>query len=291
MDGGFVNTIDLPADYQSLKLASTTVNPFNETFNLFLLDNSDNLEYSSKGDFHTSKTLPYRGIHHAFVTEDIIAILSGWWKNMYRGKEITDFLILVNKKGNVVSSSLTDYPLKRSGLVNSEAFYYFKDSVRLFLHGCNTIFSIDKDGVSPRYQLDFQEKNIPASFFSENKPNQFHEAITSSEYIGWFNRVYESDSALLVSFLYKNRTCLCLYNKLDKTSKTVYMDNLINDIYNSKSVNMRGPYDDGIMIVVYPSDIDSGQRDSQSKSFITKTDNVPVNLDKWSQPIILLCKF
>ena len=272
------------------KITSSGINPYSNRVFFVPLDEPSVFLYNLDGELDETIQLPWKGTHHAFVEENVLAVLSGWWDNSYKGRMVDDYLFVSNG-GDLHYSGLEDYPLKRSGVINTKRFSYFHDSLRLILNGSNNVFSVNKDSFHNRYFLDFKESNLPKCFFDSLKFRDYTKALFSSEYVGWINHFFESDAFLTFTYLKGREVFWCIYNKHLKASKSFHERQLINNGYLDNKIDMRGIHGNDFLIIVYPQvllekinrkGLDFYDLSQDSKSLLS-------GLKETDNPLILVC--
>lgn len=134
-------------------------------------------------------------------------------------------------KFNVYSATTNNsfYPIdaqrsKYLNILSPRNFYTLKDDNTIFFEAFNdTIYTLDKSHVEPKYILSYSGKNTPPSFFTEkNYENimDFFQAFNSRDYVNSTHDVAEGNRKLLFSCYYGGAKYFNIYDKPTHTAQS-----------------------------------------------------------------------
>ncbi len=118
---------------------------------------------------------------------------------------------------------------KKWGLKKYISKYHEKSALAIFSNS-DTVYSITKTGVSPKYQVLFSERKIPKDEIEKGGMNAMETAITKGYILGMEN-INDSENYLFFSYSDGDKGRDVFYSKLDKTnsvSEWLFVENLGN---------------------------------------------------------------
>jgi len=160
-------------------------------------------------------------------------------------------------------ADLGEFVLRSSNSFGSRFFKDHKGEVLFNRAFLNDIYAISNELVTIRYKIDFGEYSIPDlnEFADEIEIIQFINNVQNNEFASMISNIYDSDSYLCFSFLFKingmnkSQKALCVYNKENGETKSfifesgdkaiqhilidnevvqLFQDNEMGDLYVSK---------------------------------------------------------
>lgn len=111
-------------------------------------------------------------------------------------------------------------------------------SDRLFLYSQNdTIYDLNGHGLSKKYAINFNGKNIPARFYKNNFEDiiEFFEAVSERKYAGLIDNYYETPQKILFTYHYDKSLRLVLVDK--KSWETFNLKGFIDDMTGINIIN------------------------------------------------------
>ncbi len=149
-----------------------------------------------------------------------------------RGRGEDDYnLVLIDRDGNVKNRFL---PIDRTTDLLSPpcqmAFFSYGDSLQFSPMYSRTVYNIDESGLTPKYRLDFGDRNIPYRSLKGVTSRDFRQEIRESRNYMYVNAYAETTDHLIFRFVYYNGLGYdCYYSKA--TGKYVVGAMFINDMY------------------------------------------------------------
>lgn len=160
-DGGFINCIRKrgKGEGEYYRIADMVFDAKSRT--IVLKDNfmKKMIYYDLKGDFVKEVKFPGFALNFDILDNGLVACFNPR-SSLYK----KDFfqLFYFNDKGKMISKLLPFSPqFSKDQVVISTYFFHNDSSKFVFAPYSNTIYQLDNEGVSPAYQIDFGEANLP----------------------------------------------------------------------------------------------------------------------------------
>lgn len=138
-------------------------------------------------------------------------------------EKISYSMVKINLKGKILEKY---FPLEKklymgTRFFESENGYNFR-----YFTGNDTIYWLDENGLSPKYFVDFGDKSLPTGYLPGEFGADVGRTIKQPEprnYAIDVDNVYETDSFLYFSFIYKGHYYFTIYSK--KSDKHITQQN------------------------------------------------------------------
>lgn len=144
-------------------------------------------------------------------------------------------LILYDRKGNLIKKYLPISQQKKNlSLLLLSNFYTYKGTLHHYSFLDKNIYKINGlDNLSVKYNIDYQENEIPESIYRERENFEtgmsfLEENIFSSDY-PYLNSVMETENYLIIGVSYNEKRGILFFNKINKKSEFVTRGKFHND--------------------------------------------------------------
>jgi hypothetical protein len=148
------------------------------------------------------------------------------------GPNAYDFLIF-NEKGDIIRQF---FPFNKDmeRLSPISTFAHYQDEVIFTQNYNNTVFTVNKDEMKPKYYVDFHKHNIPVSSLYNVTYKELGKIIADNDY-AFLISCMETSSHVVFQYVYKRVIFDGYYSKTTKTLKTTtYYINDMYALYNAK---------------------------------------------------------
>ncbi|GHT49438.1 6-bladed beta-propeller [Bacteroidia bacterium] len=179
---------------------------------LYLFDPNRNvLEYDLSGNF--IKNYPLKRFGTSIAVKDAYFYL---YTCNYPTDEGNYQLLIMDDYGRNLKTGVSAIPKNLIEVCKSfnfgNTFYPFEDEIRFFTPFSTKIYSIDKDSLFVKYNIDFGEFNIPENYFD----NYTAEDVAESKYAYGFNSFWETDAFFFFDITINKNFQSVLYSKQEK---------------------------------------------------------------------------
>jgi hypothetical protein len=154
-------------------------------------------------------------------------------------------------------------------------FFNFQDKIRFYEIFNDTIYSIEKNNITPYLYLNIDNKNIPPSFYEDDYANiaDFFQNLFTHSYGYGIKFFFENENSYITSYYYDKE---CYLNITAKNNAHSYNIKTIHDdmeLYNYP-INFTDltffPDKNGLLIVAYPNEIMDYANENLSKEACEK---------------------
>jgi hypothetical protein len=190
---------------------------------LYLFDPNRNvLEYDLSGNF--IKNYPLKRFGTSIAVKDAFFYL---YTCNYPTNEGMYQLLIMDDYGRNLKTGVSAIPKNLIEVCKSfeseNAFYPFEDETRFFTPFSTKIYSIIKDSLYVKYNIDFGEFNIPENYFDIYTADD----VADSKYAYGLNSYWETDTYSFFQITVNRNSKSVLYSKKEKkVSLGVFYDDL-----------------------------------------------------------------
>jgi hypothetical protein len=172
-------------------------------------------------------------------------------------------------------------------------FFSFQNKILFYEAFNDTIYSIEKNDISPYLYLNIDNKNIPPSFYENDYTDiaDFFQNLFTHTYGYGINLFFENENKYIASYYYDKE---CYLNITEKENAYRYNIKTIHDdiaLYNYP-INFTGltffPDNCGLLIVVYPTEIMDYANENLSKEECANIKEKIKYLSEDQNPLIIV---
>lgn len=147
-------------------------------------------------------------------------------------------------KREVINSyfPLTMHSFERNIISNNNLYSTFDNNIHFTHAFTDTVYSINRDGISAKYRFDFKENGIPYRKYQDKKImfNSFFNYIKKSNKVWYLKNLYENSRIIFFNYNIGSKTHSCFIDK--KSGNVISGFQFVDDII-SKSVTHHFSYD------------------------------------------------
>jgi hypothetical protein len=172
-------------------------------------------------------------------------------------------------------------------------FFNFQNKLRFYEIFNDTVYSVEKNNITPYLYLNIDNKNIPPSFYENDYANiaDFFQNLFTHSYGYGIKLFFENENNYITSYYYDKE---CYLNITKKNNAHSYNTKTIHDdmeLYNYP-INFTGltffPDKNGLLIVVYPNEIMDYANEHLSKEACAKIKEKITYTSEDQNPLIIM---
>ncbi len=283
-DGRFIKKLEPtgggPNEFTAIR--NCTINPYSKKIELFADFESKLIEYDLEGNHLDEK--PFS------LLFDQKIILLDKNKLYYCKSSNSDYLntdqnisLMITNQQNKPTKFLKSQDKIKADLFSPSTLYWYKDTVRFIAPYCDTVYSIFKNNIKPRYKINFKSKKLSPDFWKDKDVNSTKDMIFSQYSLPWvYPSIFENDD--MIFGYYTSSNSLGYYFIYDKNMKKTAFDGVIIK-YNKWDMPLPPPshFDqEGFNYLISPSELKAMLKEHPNpsilpKSFVSKIQNAPID--------------